>query len=276
MTTFRKASSRLKWKLPQGATVFLLCSTLLACFGATPLPRRTGTPEGTEVKKFDLRFIRPGSTSRAEVQEKLRAIDTGHQADRYFLGRWSSSTWGGWIILPGGTCCGTDVSGGRVWKTGNLLIEFDDQGIVKQVEPFEDRKAVPVLAPVAENTPVLLDPPIEMSVTYWKNGAVQVPAKIVLSREKLDFEELGERKKKHIFVVPAKDLRRMGSPRTLAGTDPTYAGRRIECARDLKKLGGPRGNNINLQLTTLQLVTLMRYVSDANRGMTGEAKADAK
>jgi hypothetical protein len=228
------------------------------------------------LKKLDLSFIRAGSTTRAEVREKLRAIDTGYQGDRYFLGRWSSSTWGGWMILPGGTCCGSVGSGGRVWKTGNLLIEFDDRGTVMGVEPFEDRKAVQVLVPVAKNTPVLLDPPIEMSVTYWKNGAVQVPAKIVLSREKLDFEELGEQKKKHIFSVPVRDLRKMGSPITLAGTDPTYAGRRIECARDLRKLGGPRGKYINLQLTTPQLVTLMRYVFDANHAVIAETEAPAK
>jgi hypothetical protein len=59
-----------------------------------------------------------------------------------------------------------------------------------------------------------------MSVTYWKNAAVQVQAKIVFSKETLGFEELGAQKKKHIFSVPVRDLRKMGSPITLAGTDP--------------------------------------------------------
>jgi hypothetical protein len=109
------------------------------------------------LKKLDLSFIRAGSTTRAEVREKLRAIDTGYQGDRYFLGRWSSSARGGWMILRGGTCCGSVGSGRRAWETGNLQIEFDDRGTVKGVEPFEDRKAVQVLVPVAQNTPVLLD-----------------------------------------------------------------------------------------------------------------------
>jgi hypothetical protein len=35
--------------------------------------------------------------------------------------------------------------GGRVWKSGNLLVEFDESGVVKRSEPFNDRKALRVL-----------------------------------------------------------------------------------------------------------------------------------
>lgn len=273
MPTFRKTSFCLNAKLLQATAVFLICATLLACFGATPLPKRTRTPTGTELKKLDLSFIRPGETTRAEVQDRLRAIDTGYEGDRFFLGRWSSSTWGGWIILPGGPCCGAEGAAGRVWKTGNLLIEFDDQGIVKRIESFQDHKAVQVLAPVADNTPVPLDPPLEMSVNYWKDTTVYVPARIVLSKDRFDFEELSEQKKRHVFSVPSRDLRKIGSPLGMAGTDPIVAGRRVECIRDLKKLGGPRGKHINLQLTMPQLITLMRYVSDANATANRENRA---
>lgn len=253
------------------AVALLLCSVLLGCIGATPLPKRTRTPEGTEVKSIDLKFLHPGQTARAEVREKLRIIDTGYEGDRFFLGRWSSSTWGGWIILAG--YYQAEAAGGRVWKTGNLLVEFDDQGIVKRIEPFADHDALRVLAPVAESTPVKLDPPLEMSVNYWKNNAaITVPARIVLSDDQLDFEELSEQKKKHIFSVPVRDLRKMGSPRTLAGTDPVFVSHRIECAHDLKKLGGPHGKHINLQLTTPQLVTLMRYVSDSAKAATEQTQ----
>jgi hypothetical protein len=55
----------------------LLCVTLTGCIGATPLPKRTRTPEGTEVKDVDLTFIHPGQTTRAEVREKLKLLDTG-------------------------------------------------------------------------------------------------------------------------------------------------------------------------------------------------------
>lgn len=273
MRTFLKNSSRSQLKGLRTPAVFLLCCLLLGCIGATPLPKRTRTPSGTEVKNVDLSFIHPGQTSRAEVQAKLRIIDTGYEGDHYFLGRWSSSTWGGWIVGTG-TCCGTEVSGGRVWKTGNLLVEFDDQGIVKTVEPFSDGIALRVLTRVAENTPVDLDSPLEMTVNYWKNASKAVPAKLVLSRERLDFEEVSQKKKKRIFSIPAKELRKVAWPRTLAGTDPTFASYRIECAHDLKRLRGPRGKDFNLQLTLPQAVTLMRYVSDANAAV--KAKTEGK
>ena len=276
MTPFRKASSRLDWKRPQAAAVFLLCSTLIACIGATPLPQRTRTASGTEMKKVDMSFLQPGLTTREEVREKLKVIDTGFESDRYFIGRWSSSTWGGWIILVGSPCCGSGATGGRVWKTGNLLVEFDEQGVVGRVVSYDVGKSLKMLRPIAEETPVRLDPPVEMPVHYWKDGSSVVPARIILSKEKLFFEELGDEKKKHIFAVPARDVRKVVHSYVYAGTDAGYLGDRIECAHDLKKLGGPHSKHINLQLTPPQLITLMRYVSDAGGTTEQETTAKAK
>jgi|SRR5215467_571942 len=87
------------------------------------------------VKNVDVGFIHFGQTTRAEIKEKLKLIDTGYQGDRFFLGRWASSTWGGWIILAG-MCCEAVGGGGMVWKSGNLLVEFDDSGTVVRSEPF--------------------------------------------------------------------------------------------------------------------------------------------
>jgi len=250
----------------QAGTVLVLCSTLLACIGATPLPRRTRTPEGTEVKDLDLTFIHPGQTTRGEVREKLRLIDTGYTGDHFFLGRWSTSSWGGWAVLVGMPPGGVGGGGGRVWKTGNLLVEFDDAGIVKRSEPFNDRKTIRMLAPVAENTPLLLTPPVELEVKY--SNTVQtgtVPAKIVLSADRFDFEELGERKKKHKFSLPADEVLRVETPVIVADQDPAYTNQRLRCAHDLKKIGGPHSRDINLMLTLPQLVTLMTYVAQAGK-----------
>ena len=247
----------------------LLCTSLSGCIGATPLPKRTRTPEGTEVKNVDVKFIHPGQTTRAEVKEKLKLIDTGYPNDHFFLGRWSSSTWGGWIILVG-TCCETVGGAGRVWKSGNLLVEFDEAGVVTRSEPFDDRKAIRMLGPVSENTPLQLTEPLEMPVKYWKiPGSLSVPAKIVLSAGGLDFEELGEEKKKHKFSLAAKDALKVETPFSMLIPDPTYTGQRIHCARDLRKLGGPRGKDLNLQVTLPQLVTLMSYVAQATKGAKG-------
>lgn len=84
MTTFRKASSLLNWKPLQAAAVFLLCSTLLACFGATPLPKRIRTPEGTEVKKVDLGRLAhsPGWNLLRDRREWRESLEDRQSAGR--------------------------------------------------------------------------------------------------------------------------------------------------------------------------------------------------
>jgi hypothetical protein len=264
----------------QAAMALLLCGILSACIGATPLPKRTRTPEGSEVKDIDLTFLHPGQTTRAEVKEKLKLIDTGYQGNHFFLGRWSSSTWGGWAIVVGMDPGGLGT-GGRVWKSGNLLVEFDDAGIVKRFEPFDDAKALRHLAPVAADTPLDLASSLELPVKYWKIAAAQpLDARIVLSAGKVDFEELGEQKKRHKFSLPASDLLRVETPITIQVPDPVRMGQRLHFARDLKKIGGPGGKNVNLEVTLPQLVTLMSYVSRSQKSIPGEAaetpQADAR
>ncbi len=214
------------------------------------------------MKSVDLTFIHPGQTTRAEIQEKLKLIDSGYQGDHYFLGRWSSSTWGAWAVLVGYT--GGMANGGRVWKSGNLLVEFDEAGIVKKAEPFDDSHAIRELTPVAADTPLQLAAPLELPVKYWKiAGSQLVDGKVVLSAGTFDFEELGDRKKRHEFSLPARDVVRLETPYTIRVPDPTYMSQRLRCARDLKKIGGPHGKDLNLEVTLPQLVTLMSYVAQA-------------
>jgi hypothetical protein len=259
-------------RLGTGAAL-LVCVTLTGCIGAAPLRKRTRTPEGTEVKDVDLTFIHPGQTTRAEVREKLKLLDAGYTGDRFFLGRWSSSTWGGWAIVVG-MDPGALGGGGRVWKSGNLLVEFDEAGVVKRSEPFDDRKAVRMLTAVAENMPLQLTAPLELPVKYWKNYVARVPAKIVLSAGSLDFEELSDQKKKDKFSIPARDVRKVEIPLTMAVPDPTYVGQRIHCARDLRKLGGPRGKDLNLEVTLPQMVTLMSYAAQAGKAQASGAAGE--
>jgi hypothetical protein len=264
---------RVRKKL-QAGTVFVFCLVLSGCIGATPLPKRTRTPAGTEVKNLDLTFMHPGKTTRAEVSERLKLIDTGYQGGHFFLGRWSSSTWGGWAVIaampPGGF-----VGGGRVWKSGNLLVEFDDAGIVKRVEVFDDSKALRHLSPVAADTPLLLTSPVELPVKYSKlrNGQL-VDAKIVLSTSTFDFEELGTQKKRHKFSVPAADFLRVETPVTLPDPDPIHTIRRLRFTRDLKKIGGPGGKDLNVEVTLPQLVMLMTYAAQAGKSAPGGTAAE--
>jgi hypothetical protein len=183
-----------------------------------------------------------------------------------------SSSSSGAIVVgmdPGGL-----GGGGRVWKSGNLLVEFDEAGVVKRSEPFDDRKAVRMLTAVAENTPLQLTAPLELPVKYWKNYVARVPAKIVLSAGRLDFEELSDQKKKDKFSIPARDVRKVEIPLTMAVPDPTYVGQRIHCARDLRKLGGPRGKDLNLEVTLPQMVTLMSYAAQAEKDQASGAAGE--
>jgi outer membrane protein assembly factor BamE (lipoprotein component of BamABCDE complex) len=258
----------------QAGIAFALCATLLGCIGATPLHKRTRTSEGTVVKDIDLSFLHPGQTTRAEVKEKLKLIDTGYQGDHFFLGRWSSSTWAAWIVYPDPRF---PSAVGRVWKSGNLLVEFDDAGVVKRFEPFNDAKALGYLAPVAADTPLQLASPLELPVKYYLIAGGQfVDAKIVLSKGAFDFEELGERKKKQKFSLPANEVLRVETPFIIRFPDPTYISQRLHCAKDLKKIGGPRGRDINLKVTMPQLVTLMSYVAEAAKSPANAPEADRK
>jgi len=256
----------------QAGIALALCAILLGCIGAAPLRKRTRTPEGTEVKNIDLSFLTPGQTTHAEVKEKLKPIDTGYQGDHFFVGRWSSSTSGAWAIflgLPG--------FAGRVWKSGNLLVEFDDAGVVKRFEPFDDAKAPRCLAPVAADTPLQLASPLELQVKYYLlAGGQLVDAKIVLSKGTFDFEELGERKKKQKFSLPASEVLRVETPVIIRFPDPTYISQRLHCARDLKKIGGPGGRDLNLEVTMPQLVTLMSYVAQAAKSPASVPEANCR
>lgn len=106
------------------ALPLLLCLTLQGCIGATRLPARMRTPQGSQ-KPIDLSFLQSGQTTWAEAMEKLKLIDTGFQSDHFFLGRWNSSKWGGWVFAVGlGNSTGKAA---RFWHDVNLLVEFDEK-----------------------------------------------------------------------------------------------------------------------------------------------------
>src|SRR6267154_4443252 len=100
--------------------LLLLSLAFTSCVGVTRVPARVHTPQGSG-KKIDLSFIQPGNTSRTEVAEKLKLVDTGFQSDHFFLGRWTDSKWGGWALVAGDN----SATGGakRFWHNVNLLVE---------------------------------------------------------------------------------------------------------------------------------------------------------
>ena len=241
-----------------------LCFILAGCVGVTPLPKRTRTPQGIEEKTVDLTFIQPGQTTRAEVKEKLKLIDTGYQNVRFFLGRWSSSSSGGWALLVG---TGEGGFGGaeRFWKVGNLLVEFDENGLVRKYKTFPDSHLLQELTPVAADSPMAATDPLELPVKYWKvvGYGQAISARIVLSVSTFEFEELGTAKKRHKFALRAQEVLSISKP-YVADPSPVYTAQTLHFARDLKPLGGPKGKTLRLDLTVPELVTLLSYVSHSS------------
>jgi len=257
-------------------SALLLCLFLGGCLGVAPLPKVTRTVQGIEEKTVDLDFIQPGKTTRAEVKDKLKLLDAGLQSEGFFLGRWSSSSSGGWAFLVGyGGGVGNDS---RVWKNGNLLVEFTSDGIVTKNETFNDSHLTArLLAVAAELSPT--DPEtVELPVTYWETDIKTVPAKITISAGNLSFEELGTDKKPNKFTVPARDVDLMHPSITTQGSwsatdpDPVKTRQTLHFARDLKSVGGPRKTKIDVEVTLPELVTVMSRISSAAKAQPSTAQ----
>ncbi len=153
---------------------------LIACVGATPMIKRERGPNGDELPKnsLDLSFVQPGITTRDEVLAKLSTIDSGYSDPLLFWGRWASSNWGyGWMVVapsPNGGGAAGAGDGKRVWHVHNVLITFDENGMVKNKDVLNDdqplwrelHKYVGTLPP-ADSSEVV-------SFAYGKSGAEQI------------------------------------------------------------------------------------------------------
>ena len=63
-----------------------------------------------------LEFIKVGSTTREEVEQKLGWVDTGIKDDRLFIGRWAESSWGVAWAAGGGYSAAGGCSQRRAWS----------------------------------------------------------------------------------------------------------------------------------------------------------------
>lgn len=121
--------------------VALLAAILAGCAGATRLPTRAKGPAGEslETKKVDMSFLEAPGTQRQEVASRLNSVDTAYSNPRLFWGRWSDSKWGYWWFVAANTGAAGDAK--RVWHVHNLLVSFDENGIVQKKELFSEDKA---------------------------------------------------------------------------------------------------------------------------------------
>src|SRR5205807_3370126 len=109
-----------------------------------------------------------------------------------FWGRWVSSSWGVGVMGP--TAMGAPaVGGGRMWGNHNVLIEFDEQGLVQrsQVVPDEDLNGqLQQWLERMKEAPLDLSTPIELDVApchgFYNDDGIGIP-RIILSADFAEF-----------------------------------------------------------------------------------------
>lgn len=116
-------------------------------------------------QKVDLKFLKAGVTTREEVVKNLAAIDTHAEKERFFWGRLSVSKWGV-VGLPYRKAVGAE----REWGAENLLVGYDERGVVDNVALVPDPELLEQLAllnDVAGTPPDFSSPRAVNSVVYW-------------------------------------------------------------------------------------------------------------
>jgi len=172
--------------------VLAFCVLMTGCL-VMPLPgskQIEGAAGAPEKKKVDLTFLKTGQTGRDEVLQKLGWANAGIKNDRLFLARWISSHEWGWFIA-GNT--GSAGGGGRFSeKMHNLLVQFDEKGVVQQVRQVPTGKLVEEFRNwiVQEQ-----GPPLELSTAVQ----LEIQHHHADSREQFESVELGLTKDSFVF-----------------------------------------------------------------------------
>ncbi len=183
------AKNSLRIRLIAAVGIALLCASCSGCIVPMRVPTKTISVSGETGKKLDLEFIKVGATTREDVGLKLGWVDTGIKDDKLFVGRWAESSWGvAWAA--GG---GYSATGGwnRAWITHNLVLAFDEKGVVQQMSLVPDKDIINTLSErIAEDPGPSLDlsVPIEAPVEYIRSGK-HFLGTLVLSKDDLRFLE---------------------------------------------------------------------------------------
>jgi len=111
----------------------------LVCAGCIiipiPIPEHTADYSRAPIGEESLGFLKVGSTKKEEVVLNLGPPNYTRDNERNFIYRWNTKSeivWVGGMIGGGGTRTVT------TYYTYQLLIEFDDIGIVKSLERKEE------------------------------------------------------------------------------------------------------------------------------------------
>jgi hypothetical protein len=216
------------------------------------------------MQKVSLDFIQPGKTTREEVNQKLASTDTGVKEDRLFLGRWASTNWG---VLWGFASNNGGGGGGfnRSWSRHNVIISFDEKGVVEQYQEFPDgdlTKQLSAWVAQGHTQPLDLAVPMEIPVEHRHSAGILSSGVFLLGNDSFEFREEG-REGKHSFKISPKQIH--GISLTAIGhgdkADPHYIHQTLHFAEKTAV-----GKNMTISVNVPQLLILVKYLAETERG----------
>ncbi|HUJ40120.1 MAG TPA: hypothetical protein VLW54_06210 [Candidatus Acidoferrales bacterium] len=182
---------------------FALLAPLAGCTPPYPIHRRTVGTHGPVADFPDVRTIQPGKSRRDDVLTAFKGIDTGIPVPWLFWGRWKSSS----AALRALTDAGFEQI--PIWKANNLLVEFDDGGVVKHSATIPDEHVVPELERILSvhtasatqsAAPLTVPATLHPSDGHWCKGT------ITLSADKFEFSNLAGRGCPSKLILPRQIL----------------------------------------------------------------------
>jgi hypothetical protein len=256
--------------------VFLLsvCSLCLGCV-VVPLrvPSKARTAEGKKLKgTVDLSFLQVGKSTREEVEPALARIATGVKDDRFILARWAESQWG--VVWAVGGSAAAAGGWNRYWKVHNLLIYFDELGVVQQLTQISNQELFQVLKERVRRDPSYsldLSEPIEVPVEYVVYRQ-SFRGKLVLGRDGFAFvREPDARKKKQQKTQPFEFRTAPDNIRSVLSVNrgevesnqPQFWAVRIEF---IHGVGAGVGRRMDVKIDLPATLILLRFVAQMQSG----------
>jgi len=200
--------------VPSAALLLVLCSCIyLGPSVPVRVPVKTKDILGNE-RELDFTFLKAGQTTRQEVAKNLAPIDTTTKEQGFFWGRWESSSWASVpVIAP------YPPLGGRDWGPQNIVITFDQNGLVRGWKVLKDKYLFRELDQLESRYPAPLDlsSPVRLTVELPYSGQDSHPAAdLVLSAASFEYEGLQQE-----FQIDRGNLAKITSAPEDTFSDPT-------------------------------------------------------
>jgi hypothetical protein len=192
--------------------------------------------------------------------QQLGWADLQLKNDRLFLGRWMSSKWAAVTAVYGG-----EGSADRIWHTHNLIIEFDEKGVVSRYRLFSDDVLTKELSASLQNiqAPALdLSIPVVVSVAHHhgvKNKENYGSATLSLTRDSVEFREPGQ--KSHEFQVARPKIGGLTYAGWLHGDDPDSLKTNVTLHFSEQT---SVGKSLTIRLDIPTLVILVQYMAQSH------------